>query len=119
MVVDLPLDDAAAGVIREETGIRLGGLARPMNASSSADPCAVPEGRELRVEASPTVLSWVNFLDVTDWNTGGSCKLGLQIQPSLTHVYRRTGAEWQLVHRHADPLVDEMSLDDLLARMRS
>jgi hypothetical protein len=28
------------------------------------------------------------------------------------------GAEWQLVHRHADPLVDEMSLEDLLAIMR-
>jgi ketosteroid isomerase-like protein len=37
----------------------------------------------------------------------------------VTHVYRRMGAEWQLVHRHADPLIDETSLDDLLARMRS
>jgi ketosteroid isomerase-like protein len=36
----------------------------------------------------------------------------------VTHVYRRMGAALQLVHRHADPLVDEMSLEDLLARMR-
>ncbi|WP_396623895.1 SpoIIE family protein phosphatase [Luteitalea sp.] len=89
VVVDLPLDDAAAGVIREETGIRLGGIARSVGAGGNADPCAFAEGGEVRMEASPTVLSWVNFLDVTDWDTGSSCKLGLQIQPSLTHVYRR------------------------------
>lgn len=87
VVVDLPLDDAAAGVIREETGIRLGGLARM--SPSSADPCAVPEGGEVRVDASPYALSWVNFLDVTNWETGASCKLGLQIQPNLVHLYSR------------------------------
>ena len=36
----------------------------------------------------------------------------------VTHVYRRTGDDWHLVHRHADPLVDTMSLDDLQALMR-
>lgn len=87
VVVDLPLDDATAGVIREETGIRLGGLARAV--SSGADPCAVPEGAEIRMDVSPYALSWVNFLDVTSWDTGASCKLGLQIQPSLVHLYRR------------------------------
>ena len=87
VIVDLPLDDAAAGVIREETGIRLGGLARM--SPSSTDPCAVPEGGEMRIDASPYSLSWVNFLDVTNWESGASCKLGLQIQPSLVHLYRR------------------------------
>ena len=88
VVVDLPLDDAAADVIRDETGIRLGGLAR-MN-PSSADPCHVPDGGgEVRVDTSPYALSWVNFLDVTSWQTGGTCKLGLHIQPSLVHLYRR------------------------------
>jgi sigma-B regulation protein RsbU (phosphoserine phosphatase) len=87
VVVDLPLDDAAAGVIREETGIRLGGLARM--SPSSTDPCAVPEGGEIRIDPSPYSLSWVNFLDVTNWDSGASCKLGLQIQPSIFHLYRR------------------------------
>ena len=88
VVVDLPLDDATAGVIREETGIRLGGLA-PIS-PSSADPCHTAEaGTETRVESSPLALSWVNFLDVTNWETGGTCKLGLHIQPSLVHLYRR------------------------------
>ena len=86
IIVDLPLDDATAGVIREETGIRLGGLGM---APSNTDPCALPEGSELRIEASPYALSWINFLDVTNWDTGTTCKLGLQIQPNLTHLYRR------------------------------
>lgn len=37
----------------------------------------------------------------------------------VTHVYRREGNAWYLVHRHADPLVDGMSLDDSLALMRT
>jgi ketosteroid isomerase-like protein len=36
----------------------------------------------------------------------------------VTHVYRRDGEDWHLVHRHADPLVEEMSLDELQALMR-
>ena len=43
----------------------------------------------MRIDASPYSLSWVNFLDVTNWDSGASCKLGLQIQPSLVHLYRR------------------------------
>jgi sigma-B regulation protein RsbU (phosphoserine phosphatase) len=87
VVVDLPLDDAAAGVIREETGIRLGGLAHL--SPSSTPPCAIPEGGETRYDPSPYSLSWVNFLDAMTWQSGASCKLGLQIQPSLAHLYRR------------------------------
>jgi ketosteroid isomerase-like protein len=29
----------------------------------------------------------------------------------VTQVYRREGSEWQLVHRHADPLVHRISLE--------
>ena len=36
----------------------------------------------------------------------------------VTQVYRRTGAEWQLVHRHADPLVSTMELEELAALLR-
>jgi ketosteroid isomerase-like protein len=39
----------------------------------------------------------------------------------VTEVYRRDGSEWELVHRHADPLVHHISLDQAatLARGRS
>ena len=36
----------------------------------------------------------------------------------VTHVYRRTGDEWLLVHRHADPLVPTLSPDELAALLR-
>jgi hypothetical protein len=29
----------------------------------------------------------------------------------VTQVYRREGAEWQLVHRHADPLANSIGLE--------
>lgn len=35
----------------------------------------------------------------------------------VTHVYRRERDIWRLVHRHADPLVETMTLDELLALM--
>ena len=36
----------------------------------------------------------------------------------VTHVYRRDGSDWMLVHRHADPLVQTMELPELNALMR-
>lgn len=31
----------------------------------------------------------------------------------VTHVHRRNGSDWQLVHRHADPIVRPIGLDGL------
>ncbi len=36
----------------------------------------------------------------------------------VTLVYRRDGSEWQLVHRHADPLVTAMGLEQAAALAR-
>ena len=36
----------------------------------------------------------------------------------VTQVYRRQGTEWQLVHRHADPLVRRMSVEQTAALAR-
>ena len=36
----------------------------------------------------------------------------------VTHVYRRDGSDWRLVHRHTDPLVQTMELLELNALMR-
>jgi len=36
----------------------------------------------------------------------------------VTHVYRREGADWLLVHRHADPLVAPLQLEELAALTR-
>ena len=36
----------------------------------------------------------------------------------VTEIYRRDAAEWQLVHRHADPLVQRISLEQAAALAR-
>jgi ketosteroid isomerase-like protein len=36
----------------------------------------------------------------------------------VTQVYRREGSEWQLVHRHADPLAHRISLEQAAALAR-
>ena len=36
----------------------------------------------------------------------------------VTHVYRRDGVDWLLVHRHADPLVQTLSPDALSVLLR-
>ena len=36
----------------------------------------------------------------------------------VTQVFRRDGAEWQLVHRHADPLAHGISLEQAAALAR-
>ena len=36
----------------------------------------------------------------------------------VTHVYRRDGSDWLLVHRHADPLVAKVELAELAALLR-
>jgi len=36
----------------------------------------------------------------------------------VTQVYRRDGSDWQLVHRHADPLVHAIDLEQAAALVR-
>ena len=36
----------------------------------------------------------------------------------VTQVYRRSGAGWELVHRHADPLVRPIGIDRAAALAR-
>jgi hypothetical protein len=37
----------------------------------------------------------------------------------VTQVYQRDGDQWRSVHRHADPMIEQQSLDQVLALMGS
>lgn len=76
---------------------------------------------EARLE-NVVVHAWGDTLVVAMIERQHGLVAGRADQPAslrVTHVYRRVDDDWQLVHRHADPLVEEMPLDDLLAMMRS
>lgn len=112
VVVDLPLDDAAADIIRDETGIRIGPATATNLGGSNIQPCedqpAVtgPASGQTFAASSPLALAWVNFLSVQEWHSGGSCMLGLRIEPDLRDVYRRiTGVQ---------AVAGSMSFGDLL-----
>jgi ketosteroid isomerase-like protein len=47
---------------------------------------------------------------------GGEPDQNLSVR--VTHVYRRDGSDWRLVHRHADPLVTKLPLAELGALLR-
>ena len=47
---------------------------------------------------------------------GGSPDQDLSMR--ITHVYRREGSDWMLVHRHADPLVHRIDLEQIAALAR-
>ena len=47
---------------------------------------------------------------------GGSPDQDLSMR--ITHVYRREGSEWLLVHRHADPLVHKIDHEQIAALAR-
>ncbi len=40
-----------------------------------------------------------------------------ELSMRVTHVYRREGDDWRLVHRHADPFVETMTPEELHTMM--
>lgn len=98
VVVDLPLDAAAAELIRSQTGISLGPATSVV--AGEPDRCAdratltLPREEASAAPDGPLTLAWVNVLDVQDWETADPCKVGLHIAPNLPEVYQHiTGAQ--------------------------
>lgn len=97
VVVDLPLDDSAAELIRGETGIRIGPAspAPSREANRCSDrPAQTTTTADAAAGGGALALAWVNFLDVQEWDSGDTCNVGLHIEPNLPEVYRHiTGAQ--------------------------
>jgi sigma-B regulation protein RsbU (phosphoserine phosphatase) len=97
VIVDLPLDDPAAELIRAETGIRIGpaSTAASREVNRCADrPTVTVTANEANPPGGALTLAWVNHLDVHEWDSGKTCNVGLHIEPNLPEVYRHiTGAQ--------------------------
>jgi ketosteroid isomerase-like protein len=83
------------------------------SASSFADGDATLEHVETHAWGDTVVLA---MIERQHGRVGGQPDQDLSLR--VTHVYRRDGSDWLLVHRHADPLVSTMELDELTALLR-
>ena len=91
VIVDIPIGPRVAGRIAEASGIELTGPA--FAAASGEGPSSAPAAR---VEdgaasgfASAGGLTWVAFLERTDWETGRSGTVGLGIRVPPVALYQR------------------------------
>ncbi len=82
-------------------------------ASPFADGDATLEHVETHAWGDTIVLA---MIERQHGRVGGQPDQDLSLR--ITHVYRRDGAEWLLVHRHADPLVSPIELEELAALQR-
>jgi ketosteroid isomerase-like protein len=77
-----------------------------------------PGEAELEVHAthaSPDIAVFVAF-ERQHGTVGGLPEQDLSLR--ITLVFRREDDEWRLLHRHADPLVHEIGMDQLAALLR-
>jgi ketosteroid isomerase-like protein len=63
--------------------------------------------------SSPDIITLATIEHVQGVEVGGLAAQDWSLR--VTQVYRRVGSEWQLVHRHADPLGNGISLEQAAA----
>lgn len=95
VILDMPVTTVVAERIREETGIRLGGVAaEPFGGSAR-----LPRGHAIEAEMQATDESqpagayvgpeWVAFLDYVDWESGRASNAAVGIQINIWQIYDR------------------------------
>ena len=93
-IVDVPFTGAIEDRLREETGVRLGGITPPQEADWVG---RVPDGRLLEPrrtldDSEETVAfgsQWVTLLDVRDWETGATSPATIAMRLNLPEIYDR------------------------------
>ena len=61
-------------------------------------------------------LAYVVGIEHTTASVGGAAPESYELR--VTTIFRRESGEWKVVHRHADPSPDSMSVSDQLARLK-
>jgi ketosteroid isomerase-like protein len=61
-------------------------------------------------------LAYIVGIERTTASVGGAAPEPYALR--VTTIFRREGAEWKVVHRHADPMPDSASTSDQLARLK-
>ena len=97
IVVDVPLSSEIAHQLRDETGIELGDVfiintnsarVRPVPGRVVTAPRAESEGGGTMSRLQQR-LPWVTFLNFTDWSTGQTGDLTVEIGASIADIYDR------------------------------
>ncbi len=93
VVVDIPLNDAIASRVRDETGIRLGRASVVLTGRDDVQPAegrpevaALPAARAL---SATDLFSWVTLIEYTDWKTGRTAPVTWAIDLNISRVYDR------------------------------
>jgi serine phosphatase RsbU (regulator of sigma subunit) len=93
VIVDVPVTAATGLQIQNETGIELGDISTlgmtatdviPVTGRAIEEDSSGPAGRE--------PLTWMTFLDYTDWITGRTGNVVIAIGLNVTDIYRRISA---------------------------
>jgi sigma-B regulation protein RsbU (phosphoserine phosphatase) len=93
VIVDVPVTAATGLEIENDTGIELGDISTLGMTATDVKPVM---GRAIEEDAiaaaTREALTWMTFLDYTDWLTGRSGNVVIAIGLNVTEIYRRISA---------------------------
>jgi serine phosphatase RsbU (regulator of sigma subunit) len=93
VIVDVPVTAAAGLQLENETGIELGDISTLGMTATDVVPVT---GRAIEEDtpapATRKRLTWMTFLDYTDWTTGRMGNVVIAIAMNVTDIYRRISA---------------------------
>ena len=93
VIIDVPITAATGLQIQNDTGIELGDISTMGMTATDVKPVM---GRAIEEDATDAAtreaLTWMTFLDYTDWLTGRSGNVVIAIGLNVTEIYQRISA---------------------------